>query len=176
MNARAGGAPTPEAAEALTPGWDMAGAVTVAEVMALAFVELGGVWDYQSRPEKVMKTWMAVVARQSLSEIWAELDPRLQALFEDQADGIQELFAEEFLARYPDFADDYNTKHGRPAGEPIDLWNVGFSYAYTGAHIATAGQLFDEILRPAPEGERIGPEGFDMRRPDSCGVSRARGD
>ncbi len=169
MNATAGGAPSPEAAQVLTPGWDVAGAVTVAEVMALAFVQLSAVLDYQAHPEGPMKAGMVMVARQSLYEIWAELGPRLQAFCADRADDIRELFAKQFWDLFPDFDREYLD------GESSDLWNVPFYDEDTDVRIGTVGRLFDEILRPAPEGERIGPEVFDIGRADSGGLDRSRG-
>jgi hypothetical protein len=70
----------------------------------------------------------------------------------------------------PDFAQQHNTARGRPEDaqiEQIDLWNVVFYDEYTRDPIATVGQLFDEILRPAPGGPRIGPDVFDVGAADS---------
>jgi hypothetical protein len=59
--------------------WDVVGTVTVAEVMTLAFAQLSAVLADQAHRQQVLRNWMAVVARHSLHEIWAELGPRLQA-------------------------------------------------------------------------------------------------
>jgi hypothetical protein len=88
----------------LTPSWDAAGAATICEVMALAFVQLYAVLDTRARPGALMKTAMPVVARHSMYEIRAELSPRLQAVFRDQRQAIGELFEETFLKLLPDFA------------------------------------------------------------------------
>jgi hypothetical protein len=160
---------------ASTPGWDVVDAVTVVEVMALAFVHLSAVLRYQVRRKQFMKNLMAVVARHSLYEIWEELGLPLQAFFAGQADVILGLFEAEFWDLRPDFAAVYNAEHGRPEGARVDLWDVVFSDEVTRAPIATVGQLFDEILRPAPEGTRIEPEDFDIAHADSGGLDRSHG-
>jgi hypothetical protein len=160
---------------ACAPDWDVVGAVTVAEVMTLAFAQLSAVLDCQARRQEVMRNWTAVVARHSLSEIWAELGPRLQAFFAGQADGIRELFEAEFGDRRPDFAARYNSRHGRPEGARVDLRDVVFFSEYARAPIAILGRLSDEFLRPAPGGRRTGPEVFDIGRADSGGPDRSRG-
>ena len=156
----------------LTPDRDV---VAVAEVMMLAFVQLSAVLWRQVRREVVMKFLMAVVPRQSLYELRAELEPQLRMFFADQADSIRELFEYEFQDFLPDFARQYSLARGLSAAEQFDLWSVDFSDEYTGEHIGTVGQLLDEILRPAPAGERIGPEVFDVGRADSGGLDRSRG-
>ncbi len=175
VDSAADAAPSPDEAGTLAPGWDVAEALTVAEVMALAFVQLRAVLTAQVPPEPIMKNRMAVVARHSLYEIWADLGPRLQAYFRDQRDVIRESFEAAFLGLVPDFAQRYNTKFGRTAGAPVDLWAVEFSDEYTGALLGTVGQLFDELLRPDPGGERIKQEVFDVARADSGGPDRSRG-
>src|SRR5260370_22704869 len=169
MNATAGGAPSPEAAQVLTPGWDVAGAVTVAEVMALALVQLSAVLDYQAHPEGAMKAGMVMVARQSLYEIWAELGPRLQAFCADRADDIRELFAKQFWDLFPDFDREYLD------GDSSDLWNVPFYDVDTDVRIGTVGRVFDESLRPAPEADGVGPLVFASGRAASGGPDRAHG-
>ena len=175
VDSAAGAALSPDGAGALAPGWDVAEALTVAEVMALAFVQLRAVLTAQVPPEPIMKNRMAVVARHSLYEIWAELGPRLQAFFRDQRDVIGESFEAAFLGLVPDFAQQYNAMHGRSAGAPVDLRAVEFSDEYTGAFLGTVGQLFDELLRPDPGGERIKQEVFDVARADSGGPDWSRG-
>ena len=163
---------SPEDIQALTPDRD---AVTVAEVMMLTFVLLSAVLRHEADPGAFMKKWMAVVPRQSLYDIWSELSPVLQAFFADRADDIRQLFAAEFADLFPDFAQKYNTARGQSAAAPVDLWNVSFSHDFTDARIGSVGELLDEILRPAPEGERFGPEDFGVGRADTGGLDGSDG-
>ena len=69
----------------------------------------------------------------------------------------------------------YNATHGRPQGTPVDLWGVDVSDEYTHERIGSVGGLFDEVLRPAPGGVRIGPQAFDVASADSGGgLDRSR--
>jgi hypothetical protein len=69
---------SPEGTWTFTPNWDAADVITVVEVMALAFHQLGAVLDYQAKQQGNMKQRIPVAARQSLHEIWSELGRRQQ--------------------------------------------------------------------------------------------------
>jgi hypothetical protein len=162
-----------EDVRALTLDGDVA---RVVEVMALAFVQLSAVLRHEADPTAFMKKWIAVVPRQSLYEIRSGLSPVIQGFFAYRAGKIRRLFVAEFLELFPDFNRGYNIARGRPEGVPINLSNVDFFNEETGDRIGTVGQLFDEILRPAPEGPRIGPDVFDVGPADSgAGPDRSRG-
>jgi hypothetical protein len=156
-----GGGPSAEDVQALTPDRDVA---MVAEVMALAYMQLRGVLRYRATLKYLMKRWMAVVSRQSLYEIQGEMGPRLRGFFAGQADGIRGLFEAEFRAEVPGFDDEYRSTHGQPPG---DLWELDFFHKRTREHISTVGRLFDEILRPADQGPRIGQGRFSVNPADS---------
>jgi hypothetical protein len=166
--------PSPEVSErTLTPDWDVADVITVVEVMALAFHQLGAVLDYQATLQGNMKQQMPVAARQSLYEIWSELGPQPQDFFRHRAEDIRRSFEEVFPVQA--FAVMYNNARGRPEGTPVDLWDVEVSDEYTHERIGSVGGLFDEILRPAPGGARIGSQAFDVAPADSgAGLDRSR--
>ena len=162
------------ASAALAPGWDVADLVMVAEVMALAFVQVSGVLIANALLGRwLMKNWMPVVARQDLAEIRAELGQRVQAYLADNADSIRESFEEEFGRMYPRFARVYNSAR-RPADEPVELWDVPFnSPGLTSTY--TVRQLLDQVLRPTVGGVRIGQDVFQVSRADSGGLDRRGG-
>ena len=160
---------------ALAPDWDVTDVVSVAEAMSLAFLQLTGVLMYQSTLKSLMKSWMLVTPRHSLHDIRAELPPGLRAFFSTSRDVIRKWFADEFLALDPDFAKRYNTSAKRSAGDPVVLLDVPFYDEYMKRHLGTVGQLLDEVLRPEPGVERIGPEVFDIARADSGGLDRSGG-
>jgi hypothetical protein len=161
--------PSPDGTGTFTPDWDVADVITVVEVMALAFHQLGAVLDYQATRRGNMKQRIPVAARQSLHEIWNELGPQLQDFFRHRAEVIRGLFEEDFLVLSQGFTDMYNATHGRPEGMPVNLWDLEVSDEYTHERIGSVGGLFDEILRPAPGGVRIGPQAFDVAPADSGG-------
>jgi hypothetical protein len=161
-----------EQAQALTTDWDV---VAVAEVMALAFVQLTSVLGDEADPALRTRSWMVVVPRQTLHQIWGELGLAVQGFFASRAGDIRRVFAAEFAELLPGFNRHYNTARGRRLGASVDLWDVDFSDLDTGVRIGTVGQLFDEILRPAPVGPRIGPGVFDVGPADSGGLDRSRG-
>ena len=143
------------------PDWDTADVVMVTEVMALAFVQVAGVLIAEAGlADTIMKACMPVVARQDLADIRAELPPRVRAFLEADADGIREVFAEDF---------------GRvflPEDEPAVLWDVPFRNARRTAQY-TVGQLIDQVLRPVADDERISQEdAFQVRQADSGGLDR----
>src|SRR6266851_2166579 len=145
--------------------------VSVAEVMALAFVQLSAVLRDLNSGQDFPKRLMALVARQGLRVIWAALDPQVQGFFAERAGDIQALFEAEFEARFPNFTDRYNRENGLQEGTPVDLWALEIASLGT-----TVGYLFDEILRPDPEGPRIRQEAFEVALADSGeGLDRSRG-
>jgi hypothetical protein len=171
-----GAAPSLEDVNALAPDWD---AVRIAEVMTVAFILVSGVLAAEARfdePDNIAKNFMSAAARQALYEFWAELGPRLQAFFAGRAGDIRELFEQEYRVRDPDFVREYNSRHGRPADALVDLWQVEFYKVLSRRRIGTVGQLFDEILRPDPDGARIRPNAFEVGNADSGdGPDRSRG-
>jgi hypothetical protein len=171
LGATAGGAPSPVGTGARTPDWDVADAVTVAEVMALAFVQLEGFLHLHTIPGGgIAKVRMPVVPRLSLYQIRAALGRRPREFFADQADAIRALFETKFMNLSPDYVQRYNTALNRTQGAPVDLWDSAL-----GDLDFTAGQLCDEILRPDPEGERFGLDVFGIARADSDGLDRSGG-
>ena len=163
------------ASSALAPGSDVADVVMVAEVMALAFAEVSGVLVAKSRlGQEHPKGWIPVVARQDLAELRAELSPSAQTYFADNASDIREWFAEEFGHAYPSFARIYNGVRGRPEEEPVGLWDVMARHLKTQPRF-TVGQLFDQVLRPVADEERLAQDAIDVMRADSAGLDR-RGD
>ena len=98
----------------------------------------------------------------------------MQAYLADNAGGIREWFAEEFGHAYPSFARIYNGVRGRPEEEPVGLWDVMARHLKTQPRF-TVGQLFDQVLRPVADEERLAQDAIDVMRADSGGLDR-RGD
>ena len=124
----------------------------------------------------MMKHLMPVVARQDLAEIRAELGPWVRAFLADNADGIRDLFAEEFGRVYPEFTSDYNYVRQWPEDQPVELWDVEFDFAAPGGTWTyTVGGLLDQMVRPVAEGERIRQSVFEVNQADSRGLDRPGG-
>jgi hypothetical protein len=57
--------------QGVAPGWDVAGVVTAAEVMALAFVQLSGILGDSSVPSANMAAWIRRrVAARPVRGLW----------------------------------------------------------------------------------------------------------
>jgi len=171
-----GAAPSLEDMDGLAPDWDV---VRIAEAMTVAFMIVCGVLTAEARfgdPDVFAKNLMPVAARQGLYEFWAELSPRLQDFFARRADEIRQIFELEYQVFYPDFPAEFSKSWGRPRDARVDLWQVEFHNVRTRRRIGTVGELFDEILRPDPDGPRIGPKAYLVARADSGdGPDRSRG-
>ena len=111
-----------------------------------------------------MDAW---VARQDLAEIRAELGPGVRTFLADNADGIREWFAEEFGRAYPEFARDFNRVQEWPEDRPVELWDLVFVDPEGTRY--TVRQLFDQVLRPVADHERIGQDVLEIHRADSGG-------
>ena len=180
MSSRAGAALSPAGIQEFTPDWDVADVVTIVEVMALTHIQLSGIL-VAAAGEGISKSWMPVIARQSLYQFSQELSGRVQKFLASHADEIRESFAEDFGLRFPDvaadLARDYNPVHGRPPDAPVDLWRLRLDYEGPAGAALTLGQFFNEILAPASDGERIGPkDAFGVSPADSGGMDRSRGE
>jgi hypothetical protein len=171
-DAAAGASTAPGDSDALAPDWDVADVIMVVEVMALAFGLVTGLLTGLALPASLMKSRIPVVARHDLSELRAELEPRVHAFLAGHVDRIRELFAEEFEGYfpYPQFARAYNTASARPPDSPVEIWALKFTEQHT------VGQLFDRVLRPSSDDERIDQEDlFEIGRADSGGLDRRGG-
>jgi hypothetical protein len=152
---------------ALALDWNVA---AVSEVMALAFVQLEAILDYEAADTGIIKGRMAVVPRQSLYELWRALGEVLQGFFGRRAEDIAGLFVMAFLDLDPRYALRYNAQRGLPPQTEIDLLEVGRCDGGP-----SVGELFDEILRPAHNGRRIDPsEAFGIGPADTGGLDRTR--
>ena len=174
-NAEANAAPLPGGSGALAPGRGVMNAVMVAEVMALAFVEVAGVLAASRRLHSLAKREMPVVARQDLADLRAALAPGPRAFLEGRAEGIRELFREEFGRWFPYFGPRYNAAHERAGHLPVELWDVPIDDDAQEGSVHTVRELMDQVLRPVGEDERIGQDALDVRRADSGGLDRADG-
>jgi len=117
----------------------VADAVMVAEVMALAFIQVGGLLCRAPGGTGVLKTWVPVAARQDLAEIRAELGLQARDFLERHADAVREMFANEFGLLYPGFAQDYKTAKLRPPHGQLHLWDVVLDESSGGDPALAAG-------------------------------------
>ena len=148
------------------PGWAVAEAVMVTEVMALAFIQAAGVLVSDGGRSHLMKTRMPVVARQDLASIRAALPPGVRAFLEDHADRIRGMFEQDFGPELDP---------GGTGGLAV-RWDLSFLTADR-AHEYTVRDVLDQVLRPVSGEERIDLYGaFQIGGADSGGLDLRGGD
>ena len=162
-----------EGSRVLAPSWDVADAIMLAEVMALAFVQVSGVLIAYSTRDSLMKNRMPVVARQDLADIRAELGLEVRAFLADNAHDMRALFEEEFRRFRPGFDHDYNTLRGRPPERPVKPLDMFFKGAHGKSF--SVRQLLDQVLLSAEGADRIEQHVFQVGSADSLGMDRAGG-